>query len=323
MSKTIFHPGKAVTTKWLNASQYLGPSNPGVVFVANPINDYEYPLLKASSFDLPDIFGYFVGTTSDQTINGEKTFLISPKVPTATNSSGTQVVNIDRLNSDIALNNAAFNLAINNTNASINTTNTNLSNLSNSIAANYVGLVGTQTISGNKTFNNINVPLNPTNGLSPVCLTYFDNNTLKLNENQTVNGTKTFTTSPQVPNPDSGGDAVNYQTLLNAVGSLINPNVSGGCIKLGPIQIVFGTTTINGNWQAGGALSTGSSPYGAYAPSASAFQSIGGGSAVCDRLVTFQAIFDNNGVAFYADEPNNVTPQPANGLIRWVVFGYI
>jgi hypothetical protein len=314
MSKTVFFPGRAVTVKWLNSSQYLGPSNPGVVFVANPINDYEYPLLKASSFDLPDIFGYFVGTTSDQTVNGEKSFLISPKVPTATNSSGTQVVNIDRLNSDIALNNAAFNLAINNT-------NTNLSNLSNSIAANYVGLAGTQTITGNKTFNTINVPITPAAGTSPVSLNYFDSNVVSLNNDQTVNGTKTFSASPQVPTPDSGNDAVNYQTLLNAVSGLINPNVSGGCIKLGPIQIVFGFFQVTGDWQAGGEV-TGSVNYSGVAPNMSPFTSISGASSDVDRLVITRVSYSNTTISWAGDSPGGNISQPPNGIVRFIVIGY-
>jgi hypothetical protein len=284
------------------------------VFVANPINDFEYPLLKANSFDLQNIQGYFVATTTNQNIDGEKTFLVSPRVPTATNASGTQVVNIDRLNTDISTNNATIN-------AAINATNVTIANLATTLANNYVALAGTQTITGSKTFSNISVPLNPAANNSPVSLNYFDSNAVLSSSDQIINGTKTFNNSPQVPNPDSGGDAVNYQTLLNAIDVLTNPNVSGGCIKLGFLQIVFGFVELLGTWD--GPVRDASVSYSAIAPNMSPFTSVAGGGSSIDRLLTFRSNFTNTNAFFSADNiPGSGTEAP-NALVRFVVIGYI
>jgi hypothetical protein len=292
----------------------LGPSNPGVVFVANPTEDWQYPLLKAASLDLVNLGGYFVTTTGVQSVDGEKTFTTAPKVPTATLTSGLQVVNIDRLNSDLSANNATLNTAITGVATSVST-------LSANITANYMSLSGTQTVTGAKTFNDIAVPLNPGAPNNPVSLQHYDNNTVKLAGDQTIAGEKTFSVSPQVPNPNSINDAVNYQTLQAMIGQITNPQVSQNCIKLGNIQIIFGSTPILGNWGAVGPLTTGPVNYNSVAPGMSPFQSIAGGSATCDRTVVVGAIFNNNDVIFNADEsPPGV---PANGTIKWVVFGYI
>lgn len=320
MTKTIFYSGKAVTVSYLNSAQYLGPSNPGVVFVPNPINDWEYPLLKSTSLDLPNLGAYFVATTANQSIDGTKIFTSIPEFPASTLTTGSQGVNVTRLVTDLTALNTALSSQIAANNATLNA---GISAIAADLNTNYVSLSTAQAITGTKTFTDIKIPATPTGPLAPISLGYFGSNAVQLVGDQTIDGTKTFTTSPQVPNPDSGGDAVNYQTLLNAVGGLINPTVNGGCIKLGNIQIVFGTTAIYGDWGAGGALTTGYSSYANYAPTASAFQSIGGGSAVCDRLVTIQASLTTTGVDFIADSPNNVTPQPADGFILWVVFGYI
>lgn len=142
MAKRIYFSGRSVTVDWLNASQYLGPSNPGVVFVSNPVNDFEYPLLKASSFDLTNIQNYFVATTTSQTVDGEKTFLVPPKVPNTTATTGTQAVNIDRLNTDLT-----------NLNTLLSTTfNAGLTALTNNLVTNYATLGTTQSITGKKTF---------------------------------------------------------------------------------------------------------------------------------------------------------------------------
>jgi hypothetical protein len=307
MAKTIFTAGRAVTASWLNSSQYLGPSNPGVVFVANPINDFEYPLLKASSLDLPNLFGYFVGTTSDQNVDGEKTFLISPRVPTATNSSGTQVVNIDRLNTDL--------------NGVTSTTTSLITSLATDLSTNYVKIAETQTITGSKKFDSITVPLLPSSSDAPISSNYFNTNAVLRYNDQIIDGLKTFNVCPQVPNPDSSLDAVNYQTLLSSIAQIVNPQVSSGCLKFGAIQIVFGSTVISGNWS-GAVLGTGASTYSTYAASASPFQTIVGGGAAINRRVALESNFDINGIAFQATEIGS-DPQPANGLIRWVVFGYI
>jgi hypothetical protein len=315
VSKTLFHPGKAVTTTWLNSSQYFGPSNPGVVFVANPINDFEYPLLKANSFDFTDVRSYFVATTTNQTVDGEKTFLVSPKVPTATLTSGTQAVNINRLNTDLA----ALNTSISTTTAA---------NLASAIApintalSNVVNLSGAQTVTGAKTFDDIRVPLTPGLANSPVSLDFYNQETVTLTDAQTIAGVKTFSSPAKVPNPIAGLDAVNLQTLNSLFGGINNPQVSNGCIKIGNIQIVFGNFPVFGTWNSTGPLSA-SHTYTASAPNMSPFTSVVGGGGSLDRLSVTQFNFSNTGVTFIGDTANTANPQPNDGTVFFVVFGYI
>lgn len=198
MSKTIFHPGRAVSSTWLNNSQYLGPSNKGVAFVANPVNDWEYPLLDATSLDLPNFAQYFVSMSGDQDINGVKTFNSIPKFPTSTLLTGQQAVNVDRLNLDLATQNTSLTTQINNLST---TTVASLAALTSNLNTNFVNLAGNQTITGTKTFSNIIVPATPTVANNPISFQYYTNNTVLTAGNQTILGNKNFAdiTVPLLP----------------------------------------------------------------------------------------------------------------------------
>jgi hypothetical protein len=99
----------------LNGSQYLGPSNPGVVFKANPLNDWEYPQLRADSLDLNNLAGFFVTATTNQVITGTKTFTSIPIIPTASNvgTNLQQATNREYVSTEIGIATSAINAAIN------------------------------------------------------------------------------------------------------------------------------------------------------------------------------------------------------------------
>lgn len=189
MSRTIFHPGKALTTSWLNSSQYIGPSNPGVVFVSNPTEDWQYPLLKTTSLDLPNFSQYFVATTGNQSIDGIKSFTSIPTFPTSTAITGNDGVNITRLTTDLETTRASIVDEIS-TIASDNTAA--ISVLSTNLNTNFVTLAGGQTITGAKTFDNILVPNTPVVGSSPISLQHYTANTVLTNGDQSIQGTKYF-----------------------------------------------------------------------------------------------------------------------------------
>lgn len=315
--KTIFYSGKAVTVSYLNSAQYLGPSNPGVVFVPNPINDWEYPLLKSTSLDLPDLGAYFVTTTANQVIDGTKAFTSIPEFPASTLTAGLQGVNVTRLATDLTTLNTALSSQIQVNNAALNA---GISAIAADLNTNYVSLATTQTITGAKTFTDIKIAAAPTGPLTPISLGYFDSNAVQLLGNQTIGGTKTFV-DIQVPAPNAANDAVNLAFLQAALTN--NPQVSANCLKIGNIQIIFGKTTVAGSWTSGGFLTTGNISYTTFAPNASNFTSITGYSAVVDRAVIVQIIPDLTDVKFFADLPAGIQPQPNDGVIGFIIFGTI
>jgi hypothetical protein len=246
MSKTIYWSGKAVSTNWLNSSQYLGPSNPGVAFVANPIGDWEYPLLKGASLDLTDFANYFVARSGNQQIAGVKSFTSIPEFPTSVLATGNQGVNVSRLSTDLSTLSVGLSAQI----ASNNATNVAaIAALSTDLNTNFVTLATTQAITGTKNFTNISVPATPSIGTSPISLTYFDTKAVQVTGNQAIAGTKTFA-DIKVPNPSSSGDAVNLAYLLGALA----PNsltLSGNTIQFANgLKIVFGFQTGGGGGQA-------------------------------------------------------------------------
>lgn len=334
MTKTIFHPGKALTSQWLNSSQYLGPSNPGVVFVPNPVNDWEYPLLTGASFDLSNLQQYFVTRTANQVIDGVKTFTSILEFPASVQTSGNQGVNVTRLTADLAALNTAISDQIVTTNtaltaqlATFNTTlagqivatNTALTaqitTVSNNLATNYVTLATNQTVTGLKIFDNIEVPSSPAGLNSPISNSHFLSKAVILTTNQTIAGTKTFSSSPKVPNPTSGLDAVNIQTLLSQIGALTSVNTnSSSYITIGNLKILFGQTAITGTWAAGGQLTATQSIAGANLSSIiAAYGSI-------DRLVFLSTSANLTDINFVGDGASGL-PTPNNGTISWLVIG--
>jgi len=337
MTKTIFHPGKSVTTTWLNGSQYLGPSNPGVVFVPNPVNDWEYPLLKGTSVDLLDFSQYFVARSGDQSIDDVKTFTSIPTFPTSTQSTGLQGVNVTRLITELTTLTTAFNNSLAGyvtlgTNQTISGTKT-FSALEVPLVPigptspvslqhfddNAVKNTGNQTINGTKSFADIQVPANPTGLTAPVSLQYFQDNAVINTGTQTVNGAKTFA-NLLLPDPTAPTQAVNKQTLDAALAALIPVTKTNNNINFGNLQIVWGQTQIFGSWGAVGPLGTGVSNISAYAPGAAPFVQILSYSAVVDRLVPLQMLVSLTTVEFWADDLASA-PQPNDGTIAWIIIG--
>lgn len=255
--KTIFYSGKAVTVSYLNSAQYLGPSNPGVVFVPNPINDWEYPLLKSTSLDLPNLGAYFVTTTANQSIDGTKAFTSIPEFPASTLTAGLQGVNVTRLVTDLTALNTALSSQIAANNVALNA---GISAIAADLNTNYVSLATTQAITGAKTFTAIKIPATPIGPLEPISLGYFDSNTVKLTGNQTITGTKTFV-DIQVPNPNAAGDAVNLGTMQTANAAINNSieamvtSIPAGVTLDNSYKIQAGTVTTTGNIGAGGTIS--------------------------------------------------------------------
>jgi hypothetical protein len=178
MIKTPFYTGKAVTTDWLNSSQYFGPGNPGIIFVANPLNFWEYPLLNTQSIDVSDFDGRYITKQGNVTISGIKDFTNSPTAPTP------------------APGDTSFNLA---------TTAFVAGEINNAITnGGFVDLTSAQIITGFKTFNAIKVPLNPGFADSPVALQYLDTNYVDVSTSGNIAGIKTFSNSPEVPTPTTG-----------------------------------------------------------------------------------------------------------------------
>jgi hypothetical protein len=305
MTKVIFHPGRSVSTRWLNASQYLGPSNPGVVFVANPINDWEYPLIKAESLDLSDMQSFFVTRSANQSIDGVKTFSSIPEFPKSTQVNGSQAVNVDRLNTDLGV------LAT--------TSAAALAALSTNLNTNFVTLATNQSLTGTKNFASLTVPVTPAGPTAPIAKQYYDDNTVQLTGAQTINGTKTFT-DIQVPSPNSSGDAVNLGYLLGALATA--PVVTQNCIRFGNVQIVYGTLTVTNNWGAGGVVSLANNLYTAISPSMANFSYISAFNVCSDRLLVYKVTATLTEITIEADEANPSIPQPSGGNISYWVIGY-
>ena len=334
MTKTIFHPGKALTSQWLNSSQYLGPSNPGVVFVPNPVNDWEYPLLTGASFDLPNLQQYFVTRTANQAVDGVKTFTSIPEFPASTQLTGNQGVNTSRLSADLNELNTTISDQIVTTNTALTaqltafnttltgqivTTNTALTAqiaaVSNNLATSYVNLATSQTVTGLKIFDNIEVPSSPAGLNSPISNSNFLSRAVILTTNQTIAGTKTFSSSPKVPNPVSGLDAVNIQTLLSQIGALTDVNTnSSSYIVIGNLKILFGQTAITGSWTAGGQLTATQSI------ASSNMTSIITVYASINRLVFLSTAANLTDINFIGDGASGI-PNANNGLISWLVIG--
>lgn len=287
MSKTIFHPGKALTSKWLNASQYLGPSNPGIVFKANPINDFEYPLLKATALDLVNFNQYFVSATTNQPVSGVKAFTAIPTIPTATATSGLQAVNIDYLNT-----------------------------------AGFVKLTANQTVSGTKTFTDLrNLQTQSYVQDSVVNIAYFNEYAVTTINNQTVAGVKTFSEPLQIPGPTIPAHAANKQYVDALVRSL-GLSQSQNCYKVGGIQTVMGSAFITGAWATQGPLDTGDIFFNTIAPGMQPFTQILSASSCIDRLVLLSTEVNLNKIRLFGEAFNS--PFPANdGIVRWTVSGYV
>ena len=135
-----------------------------------------------------------VKITGDQSINGIKTFTLSPVVPTP--SSNTQAVNKQYVD-----------------NALSGIPPADLSNLVDKDTA--------QTITGIKTFNALPIsPVTPTASNQLVNKDYVDNaltpkantsDVVTLTGNQSVAGVKTFSSSPIVPTPSANSEVANKE----------------------------------------------------------------------------------------------------------------
>jgi hypothetical protein len=315
--KTFFDYNTPVSATWFNVVNGVrlrfdgDPANPeGLV-------DGQYLPIRLQDLD-PAVFNNRPTTdsvvllTGNQSIGGNKIFTSPVKIAPG--------VNDDEAVNRLQLNNAIIGLE------------TNIGALGTAA----VLLATDQTIGGVKTFSNPVVAAAAINGNQAIVKSQLDAATIALNDAilalnaatvklttaQTIAGEKTFTVSPQVPNPDSGNDAVNYATLLSAIASNTNVSTSNGCIKIGNIQIVFGSLLVFGYWQAIGTISTNIN-YIDVAPNMSTFNSIVGGSASVNRMAIFTSNFDNDNFQFEGDVPAGAYAQPNDGLIRFIVVGYI
>lgn len=216
-----FFPGKTVTSEFLNSGQYYGITNPGISFVANPINYWQYPLLDTRSIDYTDFSATFVTSVGNSLITGIKSFTSSPLFPTPV------------LGSD---NNQAA--------------NTNFVNLAitTAFASNtFVDLLSTQTVTGSKTFLNLSVPLTANFPGSPISKDYADNNLVNTTTSQVISGEKVFASVVKVPTPISAGDAVNKAItdfLGNAVTSLQDAVAALAALAIG-LTVTEGTYVEN------------------------------------------------------------------------------
>lgn len=305
MTKTIFHPGRAVTTSWLNASQYLGPSNPGVVFVSNPINDWEYPLIQTASLDLPDLQNYFVTRSANQLIDGVKTFSSIPEFPESTQASGAQGVNVNRLNTSLG--------------ALATALNSSITTLSTDLNTNFVTLATNQTLTGTKNFTSLTVPVTPAGPTAPIAKQYYEDNTVLLTGAQTIMGTKTFA-DIQVPSPNSNADAVNLGYLLGALATA--PVISTNCIKFGNIQMVYGILTVTSDWNAGGVVQLLDNYYSVISPDMSPFTNISAFNVCSDRLLVYKVTPTLTFINIEADVANPSIPQPNGANVSYWVIGY-
>lgn len=217
MLKSLFFPGKVLSSDFLNSSQYYGPAAPGVAFKANPTEFWEYPLLKTSSVDFTDFSSQFVTAQGNSSIQGIKQFSSSPLVPTPnTLDSSAQVANTEYVQNEIT---SAF------------------------LANPLVDLASTQTITGFKTFQNIAVPTTPNFPNSPLSKSFFDSNAVLTSGNQTIAGVKVFAEPVQVPNPINSGDAVN-KAVTDILGTSINSllaSVAANTALLSGLTVTQGT----------------------------------------------------------------------------------
>lgn len=69
--RTIYSPGTLVTTKWLNGSQNISFNGAD--------EDWSYPKLTPRSLNLPAMGTEFLRLSSDQGIDGLKTFAVLPQ----------------------------------------------------------------------------------------------------------------------------------------------------------------------------------------------------------------------------------------------------
>jgi hypothetical protein len=251
------------------------------------VNDWEYPLLKATALDLVNFNNYFVSATTNQTLGGLKNFTTIPTFPTATATSGLQAVNIDYLNN-----------------------------------AGFVRLTTDQTVSGVKTFTDLrNVTTQPLVPDSVVNIAYFDLKGVTINDDQTIFGSKTFNQVPIIPAPTISSHATNKQYVDNAIQAQ-GLSQSQNCVKVGNIQTIYGTSVITGAWNSQGALDTGDVYYNTVAPSALPFTNIISASSCIDRLVHLATEASLTKIKVIGDSFNS--PYPANdGLVRWSVTGYV
>jgi hypothetical protein len=291
MAKTIFHPGKAVTTKYLNSAQYLGPTNPGVVFKANPINDYEYPLLKAESINLNDFSNYFVSTTANQAVGGFKAFDTIPTVPTSVNTSGNQVANVQYVQD---------------------------------LAGGAVKTIGDQTITGLKTFQEIKVPTTPDTPASPVPLGWFYDNAVLKTGSQFIQGNKNFSGPVEIPYSAVGNNAVNNDRLNTRLSTIPVISVTQGCIQIGNLQIISGQSTFNGDLNAFGAVTFPLQTFRNFCPAMKDFTYIISVVGNATALMAVQMVLetDNKGFKVIGDNVNSVV-QPNTFLFYWQAIGYV
>lgn len=194
MAKIIFQAGTAVTARWLNASQFLGPGNPGVVFKANPTNDWEYPLLTTNSINVSNFSNSFLSKNSNATVGGIKTFSASPLIPTPSSLADVlSAVNIDYVNTYVS---------------------------GSLAAANFVDIGSVQTITGIKTFNDLRVDITPDFADSPISRQYAVDNLVAVTGNQNISGTKSFADCRVTP-PTEADDATPKSWVENLVTSFV------------------------------------------------------------------------------------------------------
>jgi hypothetical protein len=222
MLKTPFYPGRAVTTEFLNSSQFFGPGNPGISFVANPLNFWEYPLLDLTNLDTNSLDARYITKGGNVSITGTKTFLSAPRVPdqvlgtSDSSAANTQFV-IDEINSSIT-------------------------------SGGFVDLGSTQIITGLKTFVAIRVPLVPLFVDSPVSLSYSSLNFVHNTGNENIAGTKTFGNSPQVPTPLLAPDAT-PKSYVDGLNGLLSGLISTLQTQmLAVLAVVTGLTFVSGSY---------------------------------------------------------------------------
>lgn len=260
MAKRFFFPGKVVTSEWLNKSQFYGPGNPGVIFTANPANDWEYPLLKTTSIDLPDFSSTFVRVNGNVTVNGIKTFTNSPIVPTVSSliTTGQQAANIDYVNTAIvdSLTNSGFvTLGTVQTITGIKTLDdvrvpaTPL--FANSPVAKdyldnfYVDIQNAQSITGEKTFTSIKVPSTPADNNDPISKLYLESNYVDISNPQTITGVKTFNDISVPLTPNSAADPVSFTYWATNTVDLTNNQAIGGVKTFAQSPVVPNATLPN------------------------------------------------------------------------------
>lgn len=167
----------------------------------------------------------------------------------------------------------------------------------------------------NSLIANLNISINNINNASL-------NNVLKTTD-QNINGIKTFLDAIRVPTASNGTDAVNLNQLNSILSANSTYNITQGCLKIGGLQLLFGSTYIYGQWQASGAVEFSVSFYSG-SPSKSDFIQRPVVFVETERLLLRQvAGIDVNGFSGYLDSSSGNISQPDNTILDWLAIGYI